>query len=81
MTSIQKLKAGLSAVIQENPKLIKRTKEFYFSNQIVFSDTEEEYEMRKDNKFYKFLEQNDRQMIINGEDYLGEVEQAIFQKK
>ena len=78
MTSIQKLKAGLSAVIAENPKLIQKTKEFYFSNQIIFSDTDEELEMRKDNQFYKFLEQNDRQLIIDGNDILGEVEHAIF---
>ena len=56
MTSIQKLKAGLSAVIAENPKLIQKTKEFYFSNQVIFSDSEEEEQMRKDNTFYKFLE-------------------------
>ena len=53
--SIQKMKAGLSAVISENPKLIQKTKEFY-----------------------KFLEQNDRQLIMDGKDILGEVEATLF---
>ena len=63
VNSVRKMEAGLSALIEENPELIRRTKDIYYTNQIVFSDSEEEKEMKKHNAFYDFLHQNDREII------------------
>ena len=43
------MEAGLSAVIEGDPKLIQRTKDIYYTNQIVFSDSDEEKRVRKKN--------------------------------
>lgn len=63
INSVRKMEAGLSAVIENDPKLIQRTKDIYYTNQIVFSDSEEENSVKESNDFYNFLHINDREAI------------------
>ena len=60
LTTINKLKAGLSAVMADDTHLMDRTKRFFYSNSTLFSDSEEEKQMKAKNKFLQFLDQDDR---------------------
>ena len=56
--SIQKLKAGLAALIDEDNTMIKKTKELYYSNSIIYDDTDDEIKYKRTNCFYDFLKQD-----------------------
>ena len=45
--SIQKLKAGMKAVIGEDKQLIKKTKKYYINDILIYSDSEDEDFYRK----------------------------------
>ena len=55
-----KLKAGLSAIIQNDDHLINRSKEIYMNNTTIYADSDEELKYLNPNKFYEFLEQDNR---------------------
>jgi hypothetical protein len=63
LSTVQKLKAGLSAIMEDDEKMIEKTKRFFYSNSTIFSDSEEENEMKANNKFHQFLDQDDRAVL------------------
>lgn len=87
LTTIHKLKAGLSAVINEDEKLVERTKHYFYSNSTIFSDTEEETEMKKQNKFLEFLDQDELKITCgccdkgDHKDKQKEIDQAVVQDR
>jgi len=62
---MQKLKAGMSAIMADDERMMEKTKRFFYSNSTLFSDTEEEGEMRASNRFLRFLEQDDRNVLLD----------------
>ena len=52
LKSIKKLKAGLAAVIADDPHLIRKAKQMYFTNQTVYSSSDEGKKIRASNPFY-----------------------------
>ena len=56
--TIRKLKAGLTAVIDDNNNLIERAKEIYFCQSTIYADSDDEKLHKKggETKFYNFLE-------------------------
>ena len=56
--AIQKLSAGLAAIISDDDKLIKQSRELYL-NRTTISNVDEEW-----NKFYKFLDMKDRKDVL-----------------
>ena len=65
LLTVQKLKAGLSAVMADDERLMDKTKMFFYSNSTIYSDSEEEQEMKSKNKFLEFLDQDDRNVLLN----------------
>jgi len=49
--------------MQDDEDLLIRTKKLFYSNSTIYSDTEEEVDMRKNNKFLDFLDEDDRLVI------------------
>ena len=56
LSTIQKLKAGMSAIMADDERMMEKTKRFFYSNSTIFSDTEEEGEMKAQNPFFQFLD-------------------------
>ena len=65
LLTVQKLKAGVSAIIENDQRLLHNTKQFFYTNCTIYSDTEEELEVTRSNKFSDFLEQDDRNMLLS----------------
>ena len=42
LKTVNKLKAGLAALIKDDPSLLFKTKEYYYSNLVIYSDSDEE---------------------------------------
>lgn len=64
LLTTQKLKAGMSALIANDKRLMDKTKAYFYSGATIYSDTEEENDMRTSNKFMQFLEQDDRNTLL-----------------
>lgn len=71
--TIQKLKAGISAIIEtkykgeEQEKVIETAKKLYYSNQIIFESVKDKEDYRKHNVFYDFMENEDRKKLEHGD--------------
>ena len=48
----------------DDERLIEKTKRFFYQHQTLFSDTEEEVEVKASNKFLQFLDQDDRNLLL-----------------
>jgi len=46
----------MSALMADDERMMDKTKRFFYSNSTIFSDTEEEGEMKASNRFLQFLE-------------------------
>ena len=53
----------MSALIEDDERLIHRTKQFFYTNCTIYSDSEEEVDVKRKNKFSEFLEQDDRNVL------------------
>ena len=61
--SIQKLKATVGALVADDDKILFEAKKNYFSNIIIYTDSEEENNINSTNKFKCFLESDYRKGI------------------
>ena len=64
LKSIHKLKAGLAAVVENDNKLMKLSREMYLNHTTIFSDTEAEKEHFLHNKFTEFINVDNRGQTI-----------------
>ena len=65
LLTVQKLKAGISALIADDKRLLHKTKQFFYTNCTIYSDSEEELAVKHRNKFSEFLEQDDRNILLD----------------
>ena len=61
LKTINKLKAGVSAVISADKKLMKSAKELFLNHTTIFTDSEDEQQCHIENKFNEFLKLKTRQ--------------------
>ena len=60
------MKAGLAALITKEDQykaIMQKSKEIYYTNLTIFSDSEDERKYKKTNDFYNFLEEDDIETI------------------
>lgn len=63
--SLQKLKAGLAAVINDNTETLGRAKDFYYSNATLYLNSDDEQKLKKTNHTYQYFYQNDMNFILD----------------
>jgi hypothetical protein len=55
--TVQKLKAGVSALVKNNKDKLDLTKDIYQQNMLIYSESEEEF-TKLDNECHRFLSTN-----------------------
>ena len=55
--TLHKLKAGLAAVMDNDPYYIKEAKRLYYQNITIYADEKEKEQPDKENVFYEFLKE------------------------
>lgn len=56
LRSINKLQAGMSALMSNDSKMIELTKIIYYTNSIIYTDKAIRKKLRKTNEFYEFMQ-------------------------
>lgn len=64
LKTIHKMKAALAAVIENDNKLMKRSRHMYLNHTTIFSDSEEEKKLFLHNRFTEFINVDDREDTI-----------------
>lgn len=62
--SIQKLKAGMQAIIGRDDKLLNESRDIYLNNTIIYSETDHEKLFKIKTHFGDFLKVDDRNLLI-----------------
>jgi hypothetical protein len=65
LKTLHKIKAGCSAVLENDKDLIKLSRDMYLNHTTLFSDTEDEKMLFLHNKFTDFLNVDHREEIID----------------
>ena len=60
LKTIHKMKAALAAVIENDNKLMKKTRHMYLNHTTIFSDSEEETKLFLHNKLTEFMQLDNR---------------------
>ena len=65
LKTIHQLKAGVSAIIQNDDAIIERCKEIYLNNTTIYEDSDEEQSYKVYDKFNEFLSMGNPDLIRN----------------
>ena len=55
----------MSAIMADDERMMDKTKRFFYSNSTLFSDSEEEGQMKASNRFLTFLDEDDRNVLLD----------------
>ena len=70
----------MSKNVEDHKEMISQTKLMYYAHQIIFEDSTECLHNHDQNDFYKFLEQDDRKAILDGE-MIKFIDEKVLRKK
>ena len=68
LKTIHQLKAGVSAIIQNDDEMIERCKEIYLNNTTIYEDSDEEQRYKIYDKFNEFLSMGNPDLMYNKRD-------------
>jgi hypothetical protein len=54
----------VAAIVSDDPKLLIKARAIYLSNQVIYSDTEEEKSYAQTNPFYSYMTQDCREQLL-----------------